>query len=73
MHPLAHISPIFEQRVDSYMRRAKKKRLTYKHAGYSHPKMLEGVSYPCMQLKERLRRHANRTVVKVYKAFSGAT
>ena len=69
-YPLSHIAPIFEQRVDGYMRRAKKRRLTYKHAGYSHPKMLEGASYPCMQVKERVRWHANRAVVSVYKALT---
>jgi len=69
-YPLSHIAPIFEQRLDSYMRRAHKTRLTYKHAGYSHPKMLEGASYPCMQLKERMRWHANKAVVKVYKTLT---
>lgn len=69
-YTLSHIAPIFEQRVDSYMRRTHKTRLTYKHAGYSHPKMLEGASYPCMQLKERVRWHANRAVVKVYKTLT---
>lgn len=69
-YPLSHIAPIFEQRLDSYMRRAHKTRLTYKHAGYSHPKMLEGASYPCMQLKERMRWHTNRAVVKVYKTLT---
>jgi hypothetical protein len=68
-YPLSHIAPIFEQRLDSYMRRAQKTRLTYKHAGYSHPKQLEGASYPCMQLKERLRWHANRAMVTVYKTL----
>jgi hypothetical protein len=70
-YTLSHIAPVFEQRVDSYMRRTHKLRLTYKHAGYNHPKINEGASYPSLVLKERLRRHANRAIVNVYRAVTG--
>ncbi len=70
-YTLSHIAPIFEQRVDSYMRRTHKVRLTYKHAGYNHPKLNEGASYPCFALTEKLRRHANRAIVKMYSAVTG--
>lgn len=69
-YTLSHIAPVFEQRLDSYMRRTGKQRLTYKHAGYHHPKLNEGASYPCMELKERLRWHVNRAIVSVYKALT---
>ncbi len=50
-YPLAHISPNFEQRVDAFMRKTNRTRLTYLLAGYRHPEN-EGESYPGMCIAE---------------------
>jgi hypothetical protein len=70
-YTVSHIARIFEQRVDSYMRRAARTRLTYKHAGYSHPKETEGAKYPDLTLGERTRKHLHRTFIKAYKRVTG--
>jgi hypothetical protein len=61
-YPLAHIAAIFEQRVDSYMRRTGRMRLTYKHAGYCHPQEGEGRFYPGLTFVERCKKVANRAI-----------
>jgi hypothetical protein len=43
-YPFSHLSPIFEQRVDSYMRTHGRLRATYVGAQYVHPN--EGTRYP---------------------------
>lgn len=53
-YPLAHISTVFEQRIDAYMRRSQKLRATFMHATYSHKN--EGLSYSTATISEKARR-----------------
>jgi hypothetical protein len=71
-YPLAHIAPIFEQRVDSYMRRNHRLRLTYRHAGYNHPAELEGRHYPNTTFLESSRKHLQRIQLGAYRKFAAA-
>ena len=64
-YPLAHISPIFEQRIDSYMRRRHRLRLTYKGVSYAHPRETEGLSYPNPTRWESSKKFLNRQCVNV--------
>jgi hypothetical protein len=56
-YPLSHISPIFEQRVDAYMRANGRLRATYQLATYVHDDE-EGVGYrrakPLIELKRKV-------------------
>jgi hypothetical protein len=58
-YPLAHISAIFEQRVDAYMRTKRRLRATHQTAQYIHSN--EGNSYPRTGPKES----AIRLLIKV--------
>lgn len=60
-YPLAHISPIFEQRVDSYMRTQRRLRATYRGAQYFHPN--EGSSYPKLSPKQSAARLLIKTAL----------
>jgi hypothetical protein len=53
--PLYFVNPTFEARIDSYMRRKQKLRLIFKHADYSHPRTVEGESYPKFTLIEMFK------------------
>jgi hypothetical protein len=67
-HPLAHLGAIFEQRLDSYMRRKRKYRATYTKAVYVHDNANLGQSYPQqLRLSQKLRLKFNRTVVALLK------
>lgn len=44
-YPMSHITPIFEARIDAYMRVNKKKRATYLKACYVHPTCNAGDSH----------------------------
>lgn len=69
-YPLAHISTLFEQRIDAYMRRSKKLRATFMHATYSHKN--EGLSYPMATSSEKARRLIYNFMLKAlhYAPFS---
>jgi len=58
-HPLAHVEAMFEQRVDSYMRRTGRLRATWLDAIYLHEGDA-GINYPDIGLRERARRKAFR-------------
>jgi hypothetical protein len=64
-YPLAHIAPIFEQRIDAYMRTERRSRATYLAATYLHPG--EGGSHPVVSPLERLRRRRNRIVLALFR------
>lgn len=53
-YPMSQISPIFEQRVDSYMRNHGLLRAVVKTTSYSHLGD-DGVSHPSMTIRERIR------------------
>lgn len=53
-YPLAHVEPIFEQRVDAWMRRTGGLRATYLPCVATHPATV-GDNYPAPQLRERIR------------------
>jgi hypothetical protein len=59
--PLAAVEPIFEQRVDAYMRRCGRLRATYLPAVYEHVSA-EGEGYPSHGLRERVRLRAQGNV-----------
>jgi hypothetical protein len=63
-YPLSHITPIFEQRVDAFMRRRRKFRATCLSVTYEHPDN-EGASYPPCTLRERLRRKSSNLILAV--------
>lgn len=62
--PLAHIAPVFEQRVDSYMRRHRRLRATHASVVYEHPDDW-GLSYPNLSLAEALRRRRNYIISRI--------
>jgi hypothetical protein len=60
-YPLAHVEPIFEQRVDAWMRRTGGLRATYLPSVVTHPTTV-GANYPDPRFRERIRSVAmNRT------------
>ena len=65
-YPMAHISPIFEQRVDAYMRSERRLRATHRTAQYIH--VNEGSSYPKTGPKES----ATRIMIKIAVAAMNA-
>jgi hypothetical protein len=62
-YPLAHIAPVFEQRVDAYMRSERRLRATHLAVVYSHPN--EGHDYPQTTRRERLCRRSNHLALKL--------
>ena len=54
-YPLAHVGPVFEQRVDSWMRRGRLLRATYLPAQTIHQGAV-GTAYPRLSRRQRLRR-----------------
>jgi hypothetical protein len=63
-YPLAHITPIFEQRVDTYMRKNRRLRATYFRATYEHWAK-EGNSYPALGWIERVKFLRNRGLIRL--------
>jgi hypothetical protein len=66
-YPMAHVGHIFEARVDAYMRHHHRLRATYLGATYIHPENM-GVSYPALDLGEKLRLARNLAVVQAIRA-----
>lgn len=64
-YPMIAIEPIFEARVDSWMRHNDRFRAVYMAARYVHPKHGEGDRYPGMTVVERLRRFCGLVVIAV--------
>ncbi len=63
-YPMAHISLIFEARIDAFMRRRRRLRATFMPARYQHP--AHRPEYPSPRgLVERLRRWRNRWVLRL--------
>ena len=60
-YPLAHVVPVFEQRVDSWMRRERLLRATYLPASIEH-KGPVGTRYPTSAVRQRLRRRVQERV-----------
>lgn len=60
-HPLAHVEPIIEQRVDAYMRRKRRLRATYLRAEMRHAGDA-GLNYPHGGTRERVRGSVMRRV-----------
>jgi hypothetical protein len=68
-YPVAHISPYFEQMVDSYLRVANRYRATHMVARYEHP-VEEGISYP-RDVKARALFTARRIAVAAMRRTPG--
>ena len=64
-YPLAHIAPVFEQRLDSYTRQCRKLRATYLGVSYNH--INEGQSYPETTLLEKMRYLRNTAILSIIK------
>ncbi len=62
--PLSHITTIFEQRVDSYMRCNRRLRATYRMATYYHPDN-EGHFYPKQTWKQSIKRFCFRILLRL--------
>lgn len=62
--PLAHIEPVFEQRVDAWMRRSGRLRATYLDATFEHVAPF-GSNYPDGHLRGRLRGRIFREVGRI--------
>ena len=54
-YPMAHIGPIFESRVDAWMRHNGRLRATYTPVTYVHPPAGAGDSYPASTPAERVK------------------
>jgi hypothetical protein len=65
-YPTAHIAPIFEERLDAYMRAHRRLRATHLISRYTHPDPV-GVRYPPRTIMERVRLVRNRFVVAALK------
>ena len=68
-YPLSYISPVFEQRIDAFMRVNRKLRATCNSAVYIHPES-EGSSYPTASPISRLRRRRNRMILSLTRKFT---
>jgi len=62
--PLSYVSPIFEQRVDAYMRCHRRLRATYRRAIYVHPDN-ENSSCPIRLWKDTAKRMILRSILAV--------
>lgn len=69
-YPLAATEPIFEQRVDAWMRRRGRLRLTYLPAVMTHPDE-GGANYPPRTLRQRVRGRLQRDLGPRLAAVSG--
>ena len=67
-YPLAHVAPVFEQRVDAYMRWHHRLRATYLGAVYTHPEPA-GDTYQPRTVPERLRWWRNRAILRTLGAL----
>ena len=67
-YPLAHVAPVFEQRVDAYMRWHRLLRATYLGAVYTHPEPA-GATYRPRTVPERLRWWRNRAILRALGAL----
>jgi len=70
-YPLSHIAPVFEQRIDAFMRRTHRLRATYTKAVYVHPN--EGMSYPSTDLAEKIRRIAFNALLRLLDVVPGSS
>lgn len=62
-YPLAHVGPVFEARVDAWMRHHGRLRATYTPVTYVHPPGGAGASYPATTFAQRLRRKRNMALL----------
>ncbi len=69
-YPFSHITPIFEQRVDAYMRSHGRQRATYTGGTYIHAAE-EGATYKKVTLATRLKRPAMMATMKVLSKLPG--
>ena len=68
-YPMSHIAPIYEMRIDSYMRNHKKIRATYRGVSYHHP-LEKTAIYPKGSIWEYVvLKKVYRNIIKVYKKF----
>ncbi len=67
-HPLAYVEPMFEQRVDAYMRRRRRLRATLLGVIYRHESEA-GLNYPAAGFRERLRRKTFRQLFALAQRF----
>jgi hypothetical protein len=69
-YPFSHIAPIFEQRVDAYMRCRRRMRATYRGATYLHTAE-EGSTYKVVSVWTRLKRSLMLTAMKLLSSLPG--
>lgn len=69
-YPLSHLSPVFEQRVDSYMRLQGRLRATSTNVRYGHLAE-EGQGYPAMSTKGRFKRKLMTILLKLCQLTPG--
>ena len=62
--PLAHVAPVFEQRLDAYMRSVNRYRASHLCAIYHHPKN-QGFQHPRATAPEKLRRVRNHLIFRI--------
>jgi len=66
--PLAHIGSTYEKRVDGYMKRKNKIRITHKKAVYHHPDD-SGHSYPAMSIVDIIKHYVFMVLITIYSFF----
>lgn len=69
-YPFSHIAPIFEQRVDSYLRVHGRLRATYTPSIYLHVAE-EGATYAKESLGVRIKRLSNKVIVRLCQLIPG--
>lgn len=62
-YPLAHVEPVFEQRIDAYMRTTGRLRATRLGEYWTHEEVL-GTNYPASALREKVRRRLQRFILR---------
>lgn len=67
-YPLAHIEPVFEQRIDAWMRCTGRQRATYLPLVVDHPEAA-GANYPAASPVDRLKRRAQQTIGRSMAVF----
>lgn len=62
-YPTSHLTPIFEQRIDAWMRRHRHKLVVYRHVRYVHDEHM--ASQPASGIRQRIRRRFHRDIARL--------
>ncbi len=68
-YPTSFLAPIFEQRVDAWMRRERLQRATYRPVRYRHDEVM--VDHPPRSLLDRVRRRIRRQTASMLEVIPG--